>query len=101
MKLANGAITIAEAYKACEEKIIGWKKVTTNADQSITGGTQLANGRIVLTGLSGTVLTSQNGGKSFTSVSRIDRLSFATAAAGKNNSVLLFGDPGVKSHALK
>jgi hypothetical protein len=29
MKLANGAITIAEAYKACEEKMMGWKKVIT------------------------------------------------------------------------
>ena len=79
----------------------GWKKVTTNADQSITGGTQMADGRIVLTGLSGTVLTSEDGGKTFASVSRSDRLSFATAAAGKNNTVLLFGDPGVKSHALQ
>jgi photosystem II stability/assembly factor-like uncharacterized protein len=104
MGLANGNVLVygmrGNAYLSTNNGK-GWKKVTTNADQSITGGTQLADGRIVLTGLSGTVLTSQNGGKSFTSVSRIDRLSFATAAAGKNNSVLLFGDPGVKSHALK
>jgi photosystem II stability/assembly factor-like uncharacterized protein len=102
--LANGNVLVygmrGNAYMSTNNGK-GWKKVTTNADQSITGGTQLADGRIVLTGLSGTVLTSKDGGKTFASVSRTDRLSFATAAAGKNNTVLLFGDPGVKSHALQ
>ncbi|MBT7279172.1 MAG: hypothetical protein HN835_00465 [Rhodobiaceae bacterium] len=104
MGLANGNVLVygmrGNAYMS-KDNGKGWKKVTTNADQSITGGTQLADGRIVLTGLSGTVLTSTNGGKTFTSVSRTDRLSFATAAAGKNNTVLLFGDPGVRTHALQ
>ena len=104
MGLANGNVLVygmrGNAYMS-KDNGKGWEKVTTNADQSITGGTQLADGRIVLTGLSGTVLTSTNGGKTFTSVSRTDRLSFATAAAGKNNTVLLFGDPGVRTHALQ
>lgn len=104
MGLANGSVLVygmrGNAYLSSNHGK-RWKKVTTNADQSITGGTQLADERIVLTGLSGTVLTSTDGGQSFTSVSRTDRLSFATAAAGKNNTVLLFGDPGVKTHALK
>jgi photosystem II stability/assembly factor-like uncharacterized protein len=77
-----------------------WRKADSDADQSITGGMQLADGRVVLTGLSGIVLVSTDSGKSFTGGTRPDRLSFATVASGKDDTVLLLGDPGIKSHKL-
>ena len=103
MGLADGSVLVygmrGNAYLSASDG--SWKKTATNADQSLTGGTQLADGRIVLTGLSGTILTSSDSGKSFVATERPDRLSFATAISGKNNTVLLFGDPGVRVHSLK
>ena len=77
-----------------------WVKSATNSDRSISGGTQLADGRIVLAGLSGSVLVSEDSGKSFTATVRSDRKSFATASSGPDDTVLLYGDPGILSHAL-
>ena len=77
-----------------------WAKSETNSDRSISGGTQLEDGRIVLAGLSGSVLVSTDSGKSFTSTVRPDRLSFATASRGPNDTVWLYGDPGILPHEL-
>lgn len=78
-----------------------WTKVTTHSDRSISGGTQLENGRVVLTGLSGLVLVSDDNGRSFTEFVRDDRRSFAQVSSGKDDgSVMLYGDPGVRSHQL-
>ena len=78
-----------------------WQKSDSQADQSITGGMQLPDGRIVLTGLSGIVLVSTDNGASFSGGTRPDRLSFATVASGKDDTVLLLGDPGVRTHSIK
>lgn len=77
-----------------------WQAVETGTDQSITGGVQLADGRVVLTGLSGTVLVSTDNGRNFAFTSRPDRLSFATVSAAEGNQVILYGDPGIKTHTL-
>ena len=77
-----------------------WKQVNTGTDQSVSGGTQLDDGRIVLAGLSGTVLVSRDGGKSFTNQPRPDRLSFATAIGKTGDEIILLGDPGIKDHNL-
>ena len=102
--LANGDVLIfgmrGNIYKS-KDAGKSWQKSESAADQSVTGGLQLPDGRIVLTGLSGVVLVSDDNGASFSSVTRPDRLSFATVASGKNDTVLLLGDPGVKTHSLK
>lgn len=102
--LANGDVLIfgmrGNIYKSADAGK-SWTKADSKADQSITGGLQLPDGRIVLTGLSGVVLVSTDNGASFTGGTRPDRLSFATVARGKDDTVLLLGDPGVKSHVLK
>lgn len=77
-----------------------WTKSKTNSDRSISGGTQLEDGRVVLAGLSGSVLVSSDDGKNFKAMVRPDRLSFATASSGPNDTVLLYGDPGILSHDL-
>ena len=77
-----------------------WKRVETGTDQSVSGGVQLEDGRVVLAGLSGTVLVSRNGGKSFENQPRPDRLSFATAIGKEGDDVILLGDPGIKDHNL-
>jgi photosystem II stability/assembly factor-like uncharacterized protein len=53
-----------------------------------------------LAGLSGSVLVSSDGGKTFTATVRPDRLSFATASSGPDDTVLLYGDPGILPHTL-
>ena len=77
-----------------------WLRSQTNTDRSISGGTQLADGTIVLTGLSGLVLISKDNGRTFDASVRSDRLSFATVSSKSDTEVLLYGDPGVLPHAL-
>ena len=77
-----------------------WVRSETNTDRSISGGTQLADGTIVLTGLSGLVLVSKDNGRTFDATVRSDRLSFATVSSKSDSEVLLYGDPGVLPHAL-
>ena len=60
-----------------------WVRSETNTDRSISGGTQLADGTIVLTGLSGLVLVSKDNGRTFDATVRSDRLSFATVSASR------------------
>ena len=102
--LANGDVLVfgmrGNIYKSADGGK-NWQKSDSQADQSITGGMQLADGRIVLTGLSGIVLVSTDNGASFSGSTRSDRLSFATVASGKDDTVLLLGDPGVRTHSLK
>lgn len=102
--LANGDVLVfgmrGNIYKSADAGA-SWQKAENEADQSLTGGLQLDDGRIVLTGLSGVVLFSDDNGASFSGGTRPDRLSFATAASGKNDTVLLIGDPGIKKHELK
>ena len=101
--LANGDVLIfgmrGNIYKTSDSGK-SWQKSKSPADQSLTGGLQLEDGRIVLTGLSGVVLVSTDNGANFTGGTRPDRLSFATVARGKDDTVLLLGDPGVKTHKL-
>jgi photosystem II stability/assembly factor-like uncharacterized protein len=79
-----------------------WTKVKTNSDRSISGGTQIEDGRVVLTGLSGLVLVSTDGAKSFTEFVREDRKSFAQVSNGPDaNTVMLYGEPGVKPFTLQ
>ena len=102
--LANGDVLVhgmrGNAYTSSDNGK-SWTSIETGSDQSITGGVQLEDGRIVLSGLSGAVLVSIDNAKSFSFTSRPDRLSFSTVGRGKNDTVLLFGDPGVKTHNLK
>jgi photosystem II stability/assembly factor-like uncharacterized protein len=104
MSLQNGDILIwgmrGNAYLSSDSGE-SWRKSETGSDRSISGGTQLADGTIVLTGLSGLVLVSNDNGKSFAATVRSDRLSFATVSRGKKGTVNLYGDPGVKQHALQ
>ena len=77
-----------------------WEKSVTKSDRSVSGGTQLDDGTIVLAGLSGSVLVSKDNGANFKSIVRPDRKSFATVSSGPEDTVLLYGDPGVLSHNL-
>ena len=103
MALNNGSILVwgmrGNAYFS-NDNGASWSKSETNSDLSISGCTQLEDGRIVLAGLSGSVLVSSDGGKTFTATVRPDRLSFATASSGPDNTVLLYGDPCILPHTL-
>ncbi len=79
-----------------------WQKANTNNDRSITGGIQLADGRVVLTGLSGLVLVSQDNGSNFKPTIREGRRNFAAISRGTDDdTVTIYGDPGVLAHTLQ
>ena len=104
MSLSNGDLLVwgmrGNAFVSSDNGE-SWRKVVTNTDRSISGGTQLSDGHIVLAGLSGLVLESVDGGKTFTEFVRPDRLSFAQVSPGPDlKNVILFGDSGVRMHAL-
>lgn len=100
--LVNGDVLIwgmrGNAYRS--EDGLSWVPAKTNTDRSIMGGTELKDGRIVLTGLSGLVLTSTDAAVSFTETVRNDRKSFAAVSGARADTVLLYGEVGVLPHRL-
>ena len=103
MTLKNGSLLVwgmrGNVFSS-QDAGVTWVKSPTSSDRSVSGGTQLEDGRVVLAGLSGSVLVSTDNGVSFKSTIRPDRLSFATVSSGPNDTVLLYGDPGVLAHSL-
>ena len=103
MSLSNGSLLIwgmrGNVFLS-QDAGVTWTKSPTETDRSVSGGTQLENGNIVLSGLQGLVLVSTDNGVSFSPTIRPGRLSFATVSSGPNDTVLLYGDPGVLPHSL-
>ncbi|GIZ12106.1 hypothetical protein NCCP436_15220 [Pseudomonas sp. NCCP-436] len=62
----------------------------------LSGAVLLADGSIVVVGHGGTVLKSDDGGRSFSLFNRPDRLSLAAVAAGDKGQLVLVGQGGVR-----
>ena len=60
------------------------------------GGVRLADGRVIITGLSGTVLVSRDGGHNFTYYRHPGRKDIVTPVAPDGKTVLLIGQFGVQ-----
>lgn len=73
-----------------------WKKVKVPAIAGITGGIAMKDGSIVLSTQAGTVLISQDGGKSFVSKQLNFPMSYFGLANTSNNELALVGSGGVK-----
>lgn len=72
-----------------------WKRVKTGVVDSLNGGAHGTDGRVVITGNSGVVLTSKNFGQSFDAFVRPDRQSLA-AAAFIGDQLVIVGEEGAK-----
>ena len=72
-----------------------WEEVPTGTDQSLQGGTRLSDGSLAVVGLSGVVLTSRDGGRTFSVAIQPGRRGIAAVAEGADGKLLLFGEEGV------
>lgn len=72
-----------------------WSTITNDAGATLNGGTVAENGRIVLVGNGGAVLSSTDGGGSFRSYFRSDREGLMTVLPVAENRLLLLGESGV------
>ncbi|EIK93444.1 BNR/Asp-box repeat domain-containing protein [Pseudomonas sp. M47T1] len=63
---------------------------------ALSGATRLDDGSLVLVGNSGTVLRSNDDGKTFSLYNRPDRLSLSAVTAGANGTLILAGQGGVR-----
>lgn len=71
-----------------------WTTITNEAGATLNGGTVAENGRIVLVGNGGAVLSSTDGGESFRSYFRSDRDGLMTVLPVAENRLLLMGESG-------
>ncbi|MES2262691.1 MAG: YCF48-related protein [Pseudomonadota bacterium] len=79
---------------------LSWNKVNTNLNEGITGGTRLADGRIVLVSQGGKLLVSNDGGASFTLRKAAAPNAFAGVAATRTG-IAVVGAQGVGFEKLK
>jgi photosystem II stability/assembly factor-like uncharacterized protein len=74
-----------------------WQEVDTGTDQSLQDATRRLGGGIVMVGLGGVVVTSADGGRTFTAAVEADRRGIAAVAEGTDGALLLFGEAGIKT----
>lgn len=72
-----------------------WKRIKTGVTESLNGGSHGTDGRVVITGNGGVVLTSKNFGQSFDAFVRPDRQSVA-AASFVGDQLVIVGEEGAK-----
>ncbi len=72
-----------------------WFEVDSDTNQSLGGGTVLADGTIVLAGLGGAVTYSYDDGASFTAVIRPTRRGHASVAPAGEDRVVIVGEKGI------
>ena len=87
------------AYRSTDHGL-SWTRLATNAGASITAGTVLADGRLVLGTANGTLVISKDGGNTFQQAASAGSLPvFGMAAQG--TSVAVAGPAGVHIDSLK
>ncbi|MEM9385361.1 MAG: YCF48-related protein [Pseudomonadota bacterium] len=72
-----------------------WQRIDADNQASLTAGTHLADGRLVLVGNSGAILTSGDHGRTFSVRYRQDRLSLSGVAAADASHVVVVGAAGI------
>ncbi|MGV8997716.1 MAG: WD40/YVTN/BNR-like repeat-containing protein [Parvibaculaceae bacterium] len=100
LSLKNGSALVygmrGNVYRTDDDGLT-WKKINSGTDKSVSGGWELDNGTVVLVGLQGYVGYSTDGAENFTEVTRADRLGYVAVLPGANNTISVFGEPGVAS----
>jgi photosystem II stability/assembly factor-like uncharacterized protein len=78
-----------------------WQQIELNTPNNgplefgLADGNLLADGSVVVVGHGGTVLKSSDGGRVFSLLNRVDRLSLAGVTALDNGNLILVGQGGV------
>jgi photosystem II stability/assembly factor-like uncharacterized protein len=72
-----------------------WQRVATGTEALLAGGARLADGTLVIGGLAGVMLVSQDGGQSFRVHQEADRKGF-DAVAVVPRGVVVAGEAGVR-----
>ena len=72
-----------------------WRQLESHTKALLAGGTRLADGTVVIVGLAGTVLVSDDGGETFRLHQEADRKGFA-AVAPAADGVVIVGEAGVR-----
>ena len=87
-------------FRSADASLSALKKIENASTASIMGATKLPDGALVLTGLAGTVLISRDDGRSFKLIPTPSTKAIAVPLMGAPNSILLFGETGVREILL-
>lgn len=71
-----------------------WDELFSENENTLMGGA-VTNGRLVIVGRSGTVLSSDNGGDEFTMIIREDRGSYSAVLPTRDGNLVLVGEGGI------
>jgi photosystem II stability/assembly factor-like uncharacterized protein len=73
-----------------------WDAIRTQSDATLTSGLELGAGRFVVGGMAGTLLWSEEGGRTVRRQELPDRKAIVALARGDMQTLLLFGEGGVR-----
>jgi photosystem II stability/assembly factor-like uncharacterized protein len=79
-----------------EDRGASWSRVETGSEATLTSGLDLGGGRVVVSGMAGTLLWSADGGRSFRLQELPDRKGIVALASAGEGAVLLFGEGGAR-----
>ena len=72
-----------------------WEELETATEAMLAGGLRLNDGTIVIVGLGGTLLVSEDNGRSFALRQQADRQGIAAAVQTDDGAVIVIGEYGV------
>ena len=73
-----------------------WMRIPTGTNATLTGAVRVSPDRVLITGLEGIFLTSQDGGRSVSTGQLASRQGISAALALPDGGVLLLGEFGVR-----
>jgi len=79
-----------------EDRGRSWHGVATGTDVMLTDACRMADGRIIVSGLGGVLLSSGDGGRTFTVHAQPDRRGISAVVAAPDGGVVLVGEFGVR-----
>ena len=77
-----------------------WRRLDTGTDQMLDGAALLPQGEVAVVGLTGVVLVSRDGGRSFSLEQQGDRSGLAAAMAVGRDAIVVVGEGGARLLAL-
>lgn len=80
---------------------VTWEKIDSGLTGTITAGTMMTDGRLVLASQAGNLAISADGGKTFSLVKPTVPTPISAIAPGNDDSLVVVGSRGVKTESLK
>ena len=79
-----------------ENQGASWRRIDTGTVAMLDGGAQSADGSVAIVGLSGTVLVSRDGGRTFILLEQPDHTGLAAAVTAGDRSLVVVGERGAR-----